>query len=254
VNATPFKTSGRLSAEEFFGQTDTIRSIVRNLRGKANVAIVAPPRAGKSSLLYVLFKNYQRVEPDARLWFLDMATLPALPNLIEEFFAGLHIESNDYSLAALAKHLKQLTQRAVFFIDNADRFAEPPFDDEALFAMLSSHLQRQQLSLCVTTKLTPDQVFKHHIGQPLHSLFITCDLPPFTAEESFQFVSQRLQWTGVDFDGNEIAQLYERSGGRPNELQRLAATLFKRKQARLADEQNMADLSQAKPMRRTRRS
>jgi hypothetical protein len=244
MSATPFKTSGCLLPGEFFGRTDTIRAVVRSLHSPGNVAIVAPPRAGRSSLLRLLYENYHRAEPDARLWLIDMQTLTSLPNLIEEFFTGLKIESVDYSLAALSKGLKQWTQRAVFFVDDADRFAAPPFDDEALLALLAAHLQGPHLSLCVALKLPPAQIFKPHLGRPLHSLFIQCDLPPFTAEESFQFIDQRLQWTGVDFDGNEIAELHARSGGQPHELQRLAAALYKRKQAQQQARRDLDEIDQ----------
>jgi len=233
-----------VSPNEFFGRTETIRAVVRGLRTPGNVAVVAPPHAGRSSLLHLLFTNYHRAEPDARLWLIDMQKLTSLPNLIEEFFIGLKHESVDYSLAELSKTLKQWTQRAVFFVDDADRFAAPPFDDEALLALLASHLQGPHLSLCVALKSPPDQVFKRHLGRQLHSLFIPCDLTPFSAEDTFQFISQRLQWTGVDFDGNEIAQLHSLSGGQPYELQRLAAALYKQKQALQQHERDLAEIDQ----------
>ncbi|MBP7688835.1 MAG: hypothetical protein KA765_13040 [Thermoflexales bacterium] len=244
MGATPFKTSGSVIPSEFFGRTETIRTVVRGLRTPGNVAVVAPPRAGRSSLLHLLFTNYHMAEPDARLWLIDMQTLNTLPNLIEEIFIGLRNESTDYSLAALAKGLKNWTQRAVFFLDNADRFAAPPFDDEALLALLASHVQTPHLSLCVALKSPPDQVFKRHLGRQLHSLFIQCELPPFSAEDSFQFIGQRLQWTGIDFDGNEVAQLHERSGGMPYELQRLAAALFKQKQALQQHQRDLDEIDQ----------
>ena len=59
MSQTPFRVGGRVSPESFFGRADVIRTVVRNLRHKANVAIFGSPRSGKSLLLYVLFKNYR---------------------------------------------------------------------------------------------------------------------------------------------------------------------------------------------------
>ena len=59
MSLTPFRVGGRVSPEYFFGRADVIRTVVRNLRNKTNVAIFGPQRSGKSSLLYILFKNYQ---------------------------------------------------------------------------------------------------------------------------------------------------------------------------------------------------
>ena len=229
MSLTPFRVGGRVSPEYFFGRADVIRTVVRNLRSKANVAVFGPPRSGKSSLLYVLFKNYRHAEPDALTWFVDLDDVTTLDNLIEEFYIGMKSDKTDYSLSEFAKSLKQWQQRLVMFIDTADRFSRPPFNDEALFAVLATHLQSQHLSLCVATSRPPETLFTNRVGPPLHSLFIRCDLPPFTPEECKQFILLRLQWTGIDFDDYEIGELVTESGGQPATLQRLAAEMFRRK-------------------------
>jgi len=229
MSLTPFRVGGRVSPENFFGRADIIRTTVRSLRGKTNVAIVGEPRSGKSSLLYILFKNYSHAEKDAMTWFVDMDNLSTLDNLIEEFYIGMKVDKTNYSLPEFAQTLKQWSQRLIIFIDTADRFARAPFNDEALFAVLATHLPSQNISLCVASSRPPETLFTNRVGLPLHSLFVRYDLPPFTPDECKQFVQLRLQWTGIDFDDEELGDLIKESGGHPAKLQRLAAEMFRSK-------------------------
>ena len=225
----PFRASGRVVGDDFFGRTETIRAVVHHLRGKSNVAICAPARTGKSSLLTVLFRNYRRAEPDALTWFVDLANLNALPELIAEFFYAMRLPETNYTLREFARHLKTWDHRLVIFLDNAERFAAPPFNEEAFFALLASHMPTQHISLCATTTLPPATLFTNRIGLPLHSYFVSCDLPPFSPAECTQFIQQKLQWTGVVFGEEDIFDLIETSGGQPAELQRLAAELYRKR-------------------------
>jgi Novel STAND NTPase 1 len=228
---TPFRTSGRVTGEEFFGRTESIRLIVRHLRGKNNVAIVGAPRSGKTSLITILFRNYKRAEKDALTWFTDMRELTTLDDLVEEFYIGMGARTESHSLNALAKNLKTFQKRLVMFIDAAERFAEPPFNEEALFAVLSSYLQSQNISLCIATTLPPESVMRNRVGFPLHTQFIRCDLLPFTPDECYDLIQRKLQFTGIRFTDDEIDKLIAESKGNPAELQRLGAELFREKVA-----------------------
>lgn len=227
--ATPFQTSGRVQPENFFGRTNTIRDVVKTLRGGGNAVVYGAPRTGKSSLLYLLFKNYRHAERDALLWFIDMKSIGSLFDFVEEFYAGLKIKKAEPSLGGFEKTLKGLETRAVFFIDNADRLAETPFNDEALFAVLATYLKLQHLSLCLAMSLAPENVFKNRVGMPLHRLMTRVDLQPFAPDECYEFIQQRLRFTGVYFDDEEIERLIASSRGVPADLQRAAAELFRRK-------------------------
>jgi Cdc6-like AAA superfamily ATPase len=226
---TPFQISGRLQPENFFGRTATIRDVVKILRGGGNAVIYGAPRTGKSSLLYLLFKNYRHAERDALLWFMDMKSIGSLFDFVEEFYTGLKIKKAEPSLVGFEKTLKGFESRAIVFIDNADRLAEPPFNDEALFAILATHLKLRHLSLCLAMTLPPESVFKNRVGTPLHKLTVRVDLRPFTPDECYEFIQQRLRFTGVYFDDDEIEQLVASSRGVPADLQRAAAELFRRK-------------------------
>ncbi len=227
--ATPFQTAGRVQPERFFGRTTTIRDVVKTLRGGGNAVIYGAPRTGKSSLLYLLFKNYRHAERDALLWFMDMKTVGSLFDFVEEFYTGLKIKKAEPSLVGFEKALKGFESRAIFFVDNADRLAEPAFNDEALFAVLATHLRLQHLSLCLAMTLAPETVFKNRVGAPLHKLLTRVDLQPFTPDECYEFIQQRLRFTGVYFDDEEIERLVASSRGVPADLQRAAAELFRRK-------------------------
>jgi hypothetical protein len=229
MNDTPFRTSGRVVGEDFFGRADTIRQVVQHLRGKSNVAVMGGARSGKTSFLTTLFRNYKRAERDAATWFVDMKNLATLNDLIAEFYYGMKINTMDSNLRDFNKQLRNLRQRFVIFIDNADRFAEPAFNEEAFFAVLASNLQSQIISVCVTTTLPPEKIFTNRVGLPLHSYFARYDLTPFTPEECEQFIKRRLQWTGVFFSNAEIIDLIEDSKGQPSVLQRLAADLYRLK-------------------------
>ncbi len=240
---TPFRTSGRVAGEEFFGRTGSIRMIVRHLRGKNNVAIVGGPRTGKTSLITILFKNYTRAEKDALTWFTDMRELAALDDLVEEFYIGMGARTESHSLNALAKNLKTFQKRLVMFIDAAERLAEPPFNEEALFAVLSSYLQSQNISLCVAMALPPESVLNNRVGFPLYTQFIRCDLLPFTPDECYELIQKKLQFTGIHFTDDEIDKLTAESKGNPADLQRLAAELFREKAA--LEEQGGAGIARA---------
>ncbi len=229
MNDTPFRISGRVVGEQFFGRTETIRTVVQHLRGKSNVALLGAPRAGKTSLLTVLFRNYRHAERDAQTWFIDLRDLHTLDELIAEFYSGMKLTTTNYSLRDFAKQLKLWRQRLVVFIDNGEHFAAPPFNEEAFFAVLATHMQSQTVSLCVASTMPPESVFVNRIGLPLHSYFARCDLPPFSPMECEEFIHKRLQWTGIHFSDAEIMDLIKASGGRPADLQRLAADLFRLK-------------------------
>ena len=226
---TPFRTSGRVAGEEFFGRTELIRTIIRNLRAQKSVAIVGAPQSGKSSLLTILFKNYKRAERGALTWFTDMRELTSLDDLVEEFYIGMGSRAENHSLNTLAKNLKGFEKRLVMFIDAAERLADPPFNEEALFAVLATYMRNESISLCLATVLPPELVLKNRVGQPLHTQFIRCDLLPFTAAESYELVQKKLQFTGIHFTDGEIDQLYKDSKGNPADLQRLSADLFREK-------------------------
>jgi ribosome biogenesis GTPase A len=81
LKGTPFRTSGRVSGEGFFGRSELIRAVIRNLRARNNVAIVGAPRMGRSSLINLLFKNYKRAERDVLTWFADLLELATLEDL-----------------------------------------------------------------------------------------------------------------------------------------------------------------------------
>jgi AAA+ ATPase superfamily predicted ATPase len=228
---TPFRTSGRVSGEDFFGRTDAIRAVVRHLRAHNNIAIVGAPRTGKSSLINILFKNYKRADKEALTWFTDMREMTTLDDLVEEFYIGTGSQAKSHSLSALAKSLKEFDKHLVLFIDSAERFAESPFNEEALFAILASHLTSQHISLCLTMIQAPESVLINRVGFPLHTLFIRYDLLPFTGEECHELIEKKLRWTGIHFTDMEIAQLIKDSQGHPADLQQRAAELFKEKMA-----------------------
>jgi hypothetical protein len=229
---TPFRISGRVSGEEFFGRTESIREIVRQLRGKNNVAIVGAPKSGKTSLITVLFRNYKRAEKDVVTWFTDMKELDSLDDLVEEFYIGLGSQNKDHSLVSFSKTLKDFQKRLVIFLDSAERFALPPFNEEALFAVLASHLPTQSITICLASTLPPESTLTNKIGFPLHTLFTNYDLMPFTPDECYDLIQKKLQWTGIHFTEDEITELTDKSKGHPAELQRLAADLFREKMAK----------------------
>ena len=229
MKGTPFRTSGRASGEGFFGRSELIRTVIRNLRARNNVAIVGAPRMGKSSLINLLFKNYKRVERDVWTWFTDLRELATLEDLVEEFYIGVGGQTESHSLNALVKTLKTFQKRLVMFIDSAERFAEPPFNEEALFAILSFYLPSQNVTLCIATTIRPEAMLTNRIGFPLHMQFVTCELLPFTTEECEGLIQKKLQWTGVHFSSSEIDKLIQESEGYPADLQRMAAELFVQK-------------------------
>jgi hypothetical protein len=232
---TPFRTSGRVAGEDFFGRAKSIRTVVHQLRGKSNVAIIGPSKSGKSSILALLFKNYKLAEKDAFTWYVDMANLASLGDLINEFYIGMHLNTTNPSLATFGQALRDFNDRLIIFIDSADRFSRPPFNEEAFFALLATYLQRQHVSMCIATTIIPNEVFTNRIGLPLSTFFFQSYLEPFTIEECFAFISQRLQWTGIFFKDTEIHRLFIESGGYPWELQKMAAELYREKMAALED-------------------
>ena len=60
---------------------------------------------------------------------MDLDDVTTLDNLIEEFYIGMKSDKTDYTLSEFAKSLKQWQQRLVVFIDTADRFSKPPFNE-----------------------------------------------------------------------------------------------------------------------------
>ncbi|MEW5719589.1 MAG: hypothetical protein AB1817_13230 [Chloroflexota bacterium] len=226
MKGTPFRTSGRVSGEDFFGRSELIRAVIRNLRAKNSVAIVGTPRMGRTSLITLLFRNYKRAERNVLTWFADLRELETMDDLVEEFYIGIGAQTKSHSLNALVKTLKVFEKRLIMFIDSAERFAEPPFNEEALFAVLSSYLPSQHVTLCIATTVRPELMLTNRIGFSLHAQFVTLELPPLTVDECEELIQKKLQWTGVRFSQPEIDGLIRESKGHPADLQRLAAELF----------------------------
>lgn len=234
MGATPFRTKGRVSGDEFFGRIEDIRIIIRQLRGLNNVAIVGAPRMGKSSLITTLFWNYKRADRDVRTWFTDMQEIDTLDDLVEEFYIGTESQPENHKLLTFTRTLRAFHERPnkkrlIMFIDSAERFAEPPFNEEALFAVLASHLPSQYLTLCLASTLPPGSMLTNKIGFPLHELFFHYDLPPFSASECKELIEKKLQWSDVEFTKAEIENLIAESKGHPAELQQLSSKLYKQK-------------------------
>jgi hypothetical protein len=226
---TPFRTSGRVTGEDFFGRQQIIRTVVHQLRGKASVAVIGSPRSGKTSLLEVLFKNYKLAEKDALTWYVDLTNLTTLDDLVNEFYIGMQANVTDTSLATFGQTMRGFNGRLVIFIDSGDRFAQAPFNEEAFFALLATYLQRQHISICLTTTLVPDRVFTNRIGLPLQSFFLASYLDPLTFEEALTLIQKKLEWTGIFFSDSEINQLYMESGGHAGDFQKLAADLYRQR-------------------------
>jgi len=219
--------------EEFFGRQDIIRLIARDLRAGGSVVVQGLPRSGRSSLLYVLFKNYKQIEEGALAWLVDLNALNDPGDLVEEFYNAMRVDAGSRVVGDLARALKGWERRLVMFLDGADRLIEPPLRDEALFAMLLSPMQTRRVSLCLAMTTAPEKLFLDRASLPLFAHCAVHRLRPFTAQETRQLIEQHLQWTGIAFTDAEMDVIVKQSGGLAGDVQRLAGLLYEKKKAHL---------------------
>jgi hypothetical protein len=222
----PFCDRGRINdPDRFFDRRRILRELRQMLAAGKNVSLVGDRQIGKSSLLYHLYQTGAEWVSEKTVLYLDLQQVLDEKDFCDEVLEGLGEEPGDPR--ALKRVLRR--QPLVLLLDEVEKLNRPEFAQN-LHDLLRALAQGDNLTLAVASYRPLVEVFPPSAPtSPLYSIFIAKRLGPFIPAEARDFLSRRLEGTGVVFTTTEISQLIEMSEGHPARLQRRACTLFDQK-------------------------
>lgn len=220
----PFFSGGRINNPRmFFGRERLIREIRFELSKGSNVSLQGDSQIGKSSLLYYLYMTRAEWMPTTTIEYIDLQGVMDESDFYETILRKLG-EKGD-TPRAFKRVLEN--RHAILLLDELERIAAPDFSPR-LHDLLRSLAQEQNFALCVATQQPLDLVFADHARNvsPLHNIFTSKVVGPFTPNEAKAFLLARLSETCISFNNAEINELVAKSEGHPARLQRMAGELF----------------------------
>ena len=230
----PFGRRGRIDdPAAFFGREELLRRIFEELGRGSNLSLIGEREVGKSSLLYMI-----QHQGAARLGRSPEALVSIDMQLIhsdEEFFEALCDElglDQTYSGNQIKRKLKLDHKRHILCLDEIEKMRRERFTADARDTLRGlADGAKAPLTLVIASSLPLAELFPDEpkYPSPLHNIFISQDVPPFSRAEARAFLVTRLHGTGTAFSDDEIADLLEQSGRHPGRLQQGAATLYQQK-------------------------
>jgi hypothetical protein len=230
----PFCDRGRINyAPRFFNRRRILRELGQMLAAGNSVSLVGESEIGKSSVLYRLYQTRTEWLADARVLYFDLQGMLDEDDFCAELLEDLEEAPVDCS-ADPRKRMRALKRalrpgRVVLLLDEVEKLADVTFSTN-LHQVLRAMAQGTALTLGVASHRPLVEVFPpREPTSPFHNIFTEKRLGPFTPEDAREFVSLRLEGTGVAFTREEVERLVSDSDCHPAHLQRLAYELFERK-------------------------
>ncbi len=224
----PFCDRGRINdPARLFDRTRDLRELRQALAAGNSISLVGARQIGKSSLLYALYTTAEDWLPEKRVQYIDLQGVLDEQDFAAEVLEGLgHAPDEKNGLRAVKRALRR--ENLVLLLDEIEKLNRPAFTQN-LHDLLRALAQRPTLTLAVASHRPLVEIFPPESAtSPLHNIFTTRELGPFTAADARAFLDARLRGAGVAFAPHEIERLVIESGGHPAQLQRLAYQLFER--------------------------
>ena len=226
ASPNPFVGGGRLnSPDHFFPRPTLLRELTNELSKRASVSLVGESQVGKSSLLYYLYQTRQQWAGEMQIEYVDLQGVMDEEDFCETVLGK--IGRAGHTLRDLKRGLT--SYHGVLLLDEVERIAEPDFNPR-LHDLLRAQAQERHFALCLATRHALEDVFPtDRLISSFHNIFTVKLVLPFTRAESLDFLDWALRAHSVRFTAAEKETLYDRSGGHPAQLQRLAKALFAQK-------------------------
>jgi hypothetical protein len=215
----PFGDNGALSPARFYERPLLLWQVQEELGKAANLLLLGDVQSGRTSLLHYLC----HLHPNTR--YIDMQLIGDE----DEFRFALcdTLQVPEQSFFRLDKHLRG--QRFVLCLDQFECMASCKFSRETRTAIrgLAEH-PYSPIRWLITSRVRLEKLFPDTplTSSPLANFCQTIEIPPFSPRETQEFLTRRLQASGVQFSPTEIEILHRDSQGNPYRIQQLAKALF----------------------------
>jgi len=222
----PFGDRGCITdAERYLVRQPFTRQVLDELRNGNGVSIVGESQSGKSSLLHYL----QQVAPTTiqrTAIKIDLQLVETAEDLYEELCEELGLPLV-VKVNRLARRLRRLNQPLLLCLDEMERLIQlDPFVLGGLRAL--SDGAGALISLVTASRRPLAWLFPEKAEQtsPIHTLCQQYNLPPFSREEAFALVQQRLSPQFLTLPNPAILQAWQKAQGHPMRFQQALKQLY----------------------------
>ncbi|HCQ19893.1 MAG TPA: hypothetical protein DIU28_00030 [Anabaena sp. UBA12330] len=228
-NQNPFiPITGRIEKlEKFFGREKEIKEIFELLNNASSVVIIGEQTIGKSSLLYAVYQQSEKLlkSPRQRV-FLDMNNI----HNQEDFYFAI-CEKIDVPASIGQKFNRNLeNKRVLLILDNVGKLNGAGFTRD-----MRDHLRglAEGENACLKLVLAANESLQilfndSYETSPLADICLPIDIPVWNKKIIREFITERLQPTTIDFTEADIQKLIQESGGYPQKLTQLCYNLYKK--------------------------
>ena len=228
-NQNPFiPITGRIEKlEKFFGREKEIKEIFELLNNASSVVIIGEQTIGKSSLLYAVYQQSEKLLKSPRQpVFLDMNNI----HNQEDFYFAI-CEKIDVPASIGQKFNRNLeNKRVLLILDNVGKLNGAGFTRD-----MRDHLRglAEGENACLKLVLAANESLQilfndSYETSPLADSCLPIDIPVWDKTIIREFIKKRLQPTTIDFTEADIQKLIQESGGYPQKLTQLCYNLYKR--------------------------
>jgi hypothetical protein len=228
-NQNPFiPITGRIEKlEKFFGREKEIKEIFELLNNASSVVIIGEQTIGKSSLLYAVYQQSEKLlkSPRQRV-FLDMNNI----HNQEDFYFAI-CEKIDVPASIGYRFNRNLeNKRVLLILDNVGKLNGSGFTRD-----MRDHLRglAEGENACLKLVLAANESLQilfndSYETSPLADICLPIDIPVWDTTIIREFITKRLQPTTIDFTEADIQKLIQESGGYPQKLTQLCYNLYKK--------------------------
>jgi hypothetical protein len=231
-NHNPFiPTTGRVeNTEKFFGREKEIQQILELLNNSSSVALIGEPAIGKSSLLYAVCQQSEKLLQSPRTnVFLDMNNI----HNQEDFYFAIceKIGIPDSKGYRFTRNLEN--KKVLLFLDNVGKLNGSGFTRDVRDHLRGlSEGENACLKLVVAANEPLKTLFNDSQSNgntsPLEDICQQIDILCWNDNIIRDFIAKRLQPTKINFTEADIQQLIQESGGHPQKLTHLCYNLYKK--------------------------
>lgn len=231
-NQNPFvPTTGRIeNAEKFFGREQEIQQIFELLNNSSSVALIGEPAIGKSSLLYAVCQESEKIlQLPRQTVFLDM-------NIIhnqEDFYFAIceKIGIPDTKGYRFTRNLEN--KKVLLLLDNVGKLNGSEFTRDVRDHLRGlSEGENACLKLIVAANEPLKTLFNDSQSNgntsPLEDICQQIDIKAWNDNIIRNFIAKRLQPTKINFTEADIQELIKESSGHPQKLTQLCYNLYKK--------------------------
>ncbi|MBD2294172.1 hypothetical protein H6G06_11885 [Anabaena sphaerica FACHB-251] len=231
-NQNPFvPTTGRIeNLEKFLGRQQEVKQIFELINNSSSVAIIGEPAIGKSSLLYAVYQQSEKLlQLPRQQVFLDM-------NLIhnqEDFYFAIceKLGIPDSKGYRFTRNLEN--KKVLLLLDNVGKLNGSGFTRD-----MRDHLrglsegENACLKLVVAANEPLRTLFNDSQNNgntsPLEDICQQIDILTWNDNIILDFIAKRLQPTNINFIDADIQELIQESSGHPQKLTQLCYNLYKK--------------------------